>query len=128
MTNRERRAAMDNIDLAFQKLNERIIAQEGRLNDLKSNGDDYCEAVRELTDQDRGSGTETDRGTDNGGGFVLVGGRMTVCPAFAPPWYRATMSTSSLKWSTIFPFPSSPHCAPTISDTGMILYRVCTKK
>src|SRR5207247_5289474 len=37
----------------------------------------------------------------------------TVWPAFAPPWYRTTRSALSASTSTIFPFPSSPHCAPT---------------
>lgn len=30
-------------------------------------------------------------------------------------WHLATISTSSQRTSTSFPFPSSPHCAPTIS-------------
>jgi hypothetical protein len=30
-------------------------------------------------------------------------------------WHLATMSTSSQRTSTSFPFPSSPHCAPTIA-------------
>src|SRR5688500_10922220 len=37
----------------------------------------------------------------------------TVCPAFAPPWYRTTQSARSAITSTSFPFPSSPHWAPT---------------
>src|SRR6185312_7761581 len=39
--------------------------------------------------------------------------RCTVCPAFAPPWYRTTQSARSAITSTSFPFPSSPHWAPT---------------
>lgn len=30
-------------------------------------------------------------------------------------WHLATMSTSSQRTSTSFPFPSSPHCVPTIA-------------
>src|ERR1700693_1407344 len=38
---------------------------------------------------------------------------MTVCPALLPPWLRTTMSALAVSTSMIFPFPSSPHCAPT---------------
>src|SRR6476659_7966594 len=41
-----------------------------------------------------------------------------VCPAFGPPWYRQTMSESCARRSTILPFPSSPHCAPTMTVAG----------
>src|SRR5207248_7524384 len=37
---------------------------------------------------------------------------MTVCPALLPPWLRTTMSALAVSTSMIFPFPSSPHCAP----------------
>src|SRR6202521_5839438 len=43
----------------------------------------------------------------------------SVCPAFAPPWKRTTTSAHEVKRSTIFPFPSSPHCAPTITTLDM---------
>ena len=36
-----------------------------------------------------------------------------VCPALWPPWKRTTTSASLDSQSTIFPFPSSPHCEPT---------------
>src|SRR3954454_15322508 len=39
----------------------------------------------------------------------------TVCPAFEPPWYRATISNCSASRSTTLPLPSSPHWAPTIT-------------
>ena len=45
----------------------------------------------------------------------------SVCPAFAPPWYRTTTSAQEVKRSTTFPFPSSPHCAPTITTLDMRL-------
>ena len=38
---------------------------------------------------------------------------MTVCPALAPPWARATMSACSVMKSMILPLPSSPHWAPS---------------
>src|SRR5262245_46315503 len=41
-----------------------------------------------------------------------------VCPAFGPPEYRATTSTQGATRSTTFPFPSSPHWAPTITMLG----------
>src|SRR5207248_5141221 len=37
---------------------------------------------------------------------------MTVWPALFPPWLRTTISASAVRTSMIFPFPSSPHCAP----------------
>src|SRR5205085_9116687 len=37
---------------------------------------------------------------------------MTVWPALFPPWLRTTISASAVSTSMIFPFPSSPHCAP----------------
>src|SRR5947209_19099961 len=43
----------------------------------------------------------------------------SVCPAFAPPWKRTTTSAQEVKRSTTFPFPSSPHCAPTITTFDM---------
>ena len=42
-----------------------------------------------------------------------------VWPALAPPWYRATMSTSGASRSTTLPLPSSPHCAPMMMVTGI---------
>src|SRR4029453_12714380 len=39
-------------------------------------------------------------------------------PAFGPPEYRATTSTQGAIRSTTFPFPSSPHWAPTITMLG----------
>src|SRR5258708_9786924 len=43
----------------------------------------------------------------------------SVCPALAPPWKRTTTSAHEVKRSTTFPFPSSPHCAPTITTLDM---------
>src|ERR1700719_2142281 len=36
-----------------------------------------------------------------------------VCPALLPPWLRTITSALLVRTSMIFPFPSSPHCAPT---------------
>src|SRR4029077_6971854 len=36
-----------------------------------------------------------------------------VCPALLPPWLRTITSALLGSASMIFPFPSSPHCAPT---------------
>src|SRR5437867_7038952 len=44
-----------------------------------------------------------------------------VWPAFGPPWYRTTTWTRSVRRSTIFPFPSSPHCPPTTTTDGIAL-------
>src|SRR6266849_10937066 len=38
---------------------------------------------------------------------------MTVWPALLPPWLRTTISVLAVSTSIIFPFPSSPNCAPT---------------
>ena len=43
----------------------------------------------------------------------------TVCPAFAPPWYRTTQSAPSAITSTSLPLPSSPHWAPTTTSVRM---------
>src|SRR3990172_4801932 len=40
---------------------------------------------------------------------------MTVWPALLPPWKRTTTSAWSASMSTIFPLPSSPHWAPTMT-------------
>src|SRR5918997_3465028 len=45
--------------------------------------------------------------------------RTIVCPALLPPWKRITRSACSASRSTTFPFPSSPHWAPTITSPGM---------
>src|SRR5262245_45451591 len=42
-----------------------------------------------------------------------------VWPALAPPPQRATTWAFSVRRSTTFPLPSSPHCAPTTTTTGM---------
>src|SRR5437867_177057 len=42
-----------------------------------------------------------------------------VCPALLPPWKRTTTSASAARRSTTFPFPSSPHCVPTMTVAGM---------
>ena len=41
----------------------------------------------------------------------------TLCPALLPPWYLTTKSACIDNSSTIFPLPSSPHCAPMIAST-----------
>src|SRR5438046_5301393 len=43
----------------------------------------------------------------------------SVCPALAPPWKRTTTSAHEVKRSTIFPLPSSPHWAPTMTTFDM---------
>src|ERR1035437_4898160 len=45
----------------------------------------------------------------------------TVCPALSPPEKRMTYLAFSASMSTIFPLPSSPHCAPITAITGIIL-------
>ena len=40
-----------------------------------------------------------------------------VCPALFPPAHLAQTSASAAKISTSFPFPSSPHCAPSTTVT-----------
>ncbi len=47
--------------------------------------------------------------------FHLVPSRTIVWPALLPPWKRITRSACSAKRSVIFPLPSSPHWAPTIT-------------
>src|SRR5919109_190088 len=42
-----------------------------------------------------------------------------VWPALLPPWKRATTSPRSASRSVSFPFPSSPHWAPTITIPGI---------
>src|SRR4051812_11796710 len=42
-----------------------------------------------------------------------------VWPALWPPWNRTTMSACSDNQSTILPFPSSPHCAPTTTTLAI---------
>src|SRR6187200_2724759 len=42
-----------------------------------------------------------------------------VWPALWPPWKRATMSACSDNQSTILPFPSSPHWAPTTTTLAI---------
>src|ERR1700675_38940 len=42
-----------------------------------------------------------------------------VWPALWPPLKRATTCTLSVRRSTIFPLPSSPHWAPAITMLGM---------
>ena len=58
------------------------------------------------------------RGLDIGG-LKVSPSRMIVWPALLPPWKRTTMSACSARRSTTFPFPSSPHWAPTITVDGM---------
>src|SRR5919107_6272319 len=41
--------------------------------------------------------------------------RTIVWPALLPPWKRTTASACSASRSVIFPLPSSPHWAPTIT-------------
>src|SRR4051794_5743154 len=43
-----------------------------------------------------------------------------VWPALLPPWKRITSSARSASRSVTFPFPSSPHWAPTITIPGML--------
>src|SRR5918999_2063953 len=45
--------------------------------------------------------------------------RTIVWPALLPPWKRITRSARSASRSTIFPFPSSPHWAPTMTTPGI---------
>src|SRR5579864_6120316 len=43
----------------------------------------------------------------------------SVCPALWPPWKRTTISACSDNQSTILPFPSSPHWAPTTTTLAI---------
>src|SRR6185295_10270335 len=45
--------------------------------------------------------------------------RTIVWPALLPPWKRITRSARSASRSVTFPFPSSPHWAPTTTIPGM---------
>src|SRR5271166_1130554 len=45
--------------------------------------------------------------------------RTIVCPAWLPPWKRTTAPARSASRSVIFPLPSSPHWAPTMTIPGM---------
>src|SRR6202035_375231 len=47
-----------------------------------------------------------------------------VWPALLPPWKRTTASACSASRSVIFPFPSSPHWAPTMTIPGMNAFSV----
>src|SRR5919112_1436869 len=44
--------------------------------------------------------------------------RTMVWPALLPPWKRTTASACSASRSVIFPLPSSPHWAPTMTMPG----------
>src|SRR6476646_2116229 len=48
--------------------------------------------------------------------------RTMVWPALFPPWKRATTSARSARRSTTLPLPSSPHCAPTTTVSGIGLH------
>src|SRR3712207_2121232 len=50
--------------------------------------------------------------------FHLTPSRTIVWPALLPPWKRMTRSARSASRSMIFPFPSSPHWAPTTTIPG----------
>ena len=49
----------------------------------------------------------------------------SVWPALWPPWKRTTMSACSDNQSTILPFPSSPHWAPTTTHSPFRGYSLC---
>src|ERR1700682_6478830 len=49
-----------------------------------------------------------------------------VWPALWPPWKRTTMSACSDNQSTILPFPSSPHWAPTTTTLAIRGYSLCS--
>src|ERR1700744_4728524 len=44
----------------------------------------------------------------------------SVWPALWPPWKRTTTSASTESQSTILPFPSSPHWAPTTTTLAKV--------
>src|SRR5450631_4268592 len=48
-----------------------------------------------------------------------------VWPALWPPWKRTTISACSDNQSTILPFPSSPHWAPTTTTLAIRSYSLC---
>src|SRR3954463_13244079 len=49
----------------------------------------------------------------------------SVWPALWPPWKRTTMSACSDNQSTILPFPSSPHWAPTTTTLAIRRFSLC---
>src|SRR5271166_5324158 len=49
----------------------------------------------------------------------------SVCPALWPPWKRTTTSAPSESQSTILPFPSSPHWAPTTTTLAIPAAVLC---
>src|ERR1700683_180840 len=51
--------------------------------------------------------------------FHSTSPRTIVCPALLPPWKRTTAPARSASRSVIFPFPSSPHWAPTMTIPGI---------
>src|SRR5271155_2415572 len=51
--------------------------------------------------------------------FHSTSPRTIVCPALLPPWKRTTAPARSASRSVIFPLPSSPHWAPTMTIPGM---------
>src|ERR1700691_4048906 len=51
--------------------------------------------------------------------FHATSPRTIVCPALLPPWKRTTAPARSASRSVIFPFPSSPHWAPTMTIPGI---------
>ena len=51
--------------------------------------------------------------------FQVWPSRTIVWPALLPPWKRTTASARSASRSVIFPLPSSPHWAPTITIPGI---------
>ena len=59
--------------------------------------------------------------------FITRSPSTTVCPALFPPWKRTTQLTSPASRSTNFPFPSSPHWAPSTTVAGMLSQRVCER-
>src|SRR3954471_2791537 len=60
--------------------------------------------------------------------FHVSPSRTIVWPALLPPWKRATTSARRASRSTIFPFPSSPHWAPTMTVPGMVELSVGSRR
>src|SRR3954462_8065454 len=50
--------------------------------------------------------------------FHFTPSRTIVWPTLLPPWKRTTASACSASRSVIFPLPSSPHWAPTMTMPG----------
>lgn len=52
--------------------------------------------------------------------FSVVSPITIVWPALLPPWNRTVQPNLGANWSMAFPFPSSPHWAPSTTVAGTV--------